>query len=102
MGVDYNVNFGIGFKVKSDIDENDELHMTDYLDELIDESKYSWFEVGEADYVGGKNEYYVVLDELKPINTLEKRVAELKQHLLSENLIIDSEEFDLVGGLHVH
>ena len=102
MGVDYSANFGIGFKIKADIDENDELHITEYLDELIDKSKYSWFEVGEAAYIGGENEYYVVLDEIKPIDTLEKRVEELKQHLLSEKFVIDSEEFDLVGGLHVH
>ena len=70
--------------------------------ETLDKSKYSWFAVGEADYIGGENEYYVVLDEIKPIDTLEKRVEELKQHLLSENFVIDSEEFDLVGGLHVH
>ncbi|WP_312207714.1 hypothetical protein [Empedobacter sp.] len=102
MGVDYRANFGIGFKIKADIDENDELDIREYLDELIDKSKYSWFEVGDEGYTGDENDYYVVLDELKPIATLEQRVEELRQHLLSEHFIIDSEEFDLVGGLEVY
>lgn len=100
MGVDYSANFGVGFRIKADIDENDELNVIDYLEELIDVSKYNWFEVGDGNYTGKDNDYYVVLDDIKPINTLEDRIEELREHLLSEHFIIE-EDWDLVGGLEI-
>ena len=83
MGVDYSANFGIGFHIVDECDDKD-LTIREYLDELIDTSKYSWFETGSEDYGGRPNNFFVVLDDVQPLNTLEDRLEELKQHLLSE------------------
>ena len=100
MGVDYRANFGIGFQIVDNCDDKD-LSIRDYLDELIDASKYSWFEVGSEPYCGNPNKFFVVLDDTLPLDTLEERAEELKQHLLSEHFELESEQADLVGGLEV-
>ena len=100
MGVDYSANFGIGFQIADECDDKD-LTIRDYLDELIDASKYSWFEVGSEDYGGSPNKFFVVLDDVQPLNTLEGRLEELKQHLLSEHFTLESGVADVVGGLRV-
>ena len=71
------------------------------MDELIDASKYSWFETGSEDYGGRPNNFFVVLDDVQPLNTLENRLEELKQHLLSEYFTLESGVADIVGGLRV-
>ena len=100
MGVDYRANFGIGFQIVDNCDDKD-LSIRDYLDELVDASKYSWFEVGSEPYCGNPNKFFVVLDDTLPLDTLEERVEELKQHLLFEHFELESEQADLVGGLEV-
>ena len=98
MGVDYSANFGIGFQIADECDDKD-LTIRDYLDELIDASKYSWFETGYEDYGGSPNKFFVVLDDVQPLNTLEGRLEELKQHLLSEHFTLEDDVADVVGGL---
>ena len=98
MGVDYSANFGIGFQIVDECDDKD-LTIRDYLDELIDASKYSWFETGYEDYGGSPNKFFVVLDDVQPLNTLEGRLEELKQHLLSEHFTLEDDVADVVGGL---
>lgn len=100
MGVDYSANFGVGYKITTTkYDEDNDLHILDTLEEVIGSSKYSYFETGDESYTGEDNEYYVVLDDFHPINTLEDRLLELKEHLLGEGLIGVDAEYDLVGGL---
>ena len=100
MGVDYSANFGIGFQIVDNYDDKD-LSIRDYLDELVDASKYSWFEVGSEPYCGNPNKFFVVLDDVQPLNTLEDRLEELKQHLLSEHFTLGDDVADVVGGLRV-
>ena len=100
MGVDYSANFGIGFQIVDECDDKD-LTIRDYLDELIDASKYSWFETGSVAWGGRPNNFFVVLDDVQPLNTLENRLEELKQHLLSEDFTLESGVADIVGGLRV-
>lgn len=45
--------------------------------------------------------FFVVLDDVQPLNTLEGRLEELKQHLLSEHFTLEDDVADVVGGLRV-
>ena len=47
------------------------------------------------------NTFFVVLDDVQPLNTLEDRLEELKQHLLSEHFTLGDDVADVVGGLRV-
>ena len=100
MGVDYTPNYGIGFKVNFDIQEDD-FYLGEHLEEELSDSSYRYFRVGEGSYTGEDDDYYVVLDSFLPIETLKERTELLKEFLLEKDLIESSQEVDLVGGLLV-
>ena len=105
MGVDYSGNYGIGVKViiPTIEDENDEWFEDElgYLDSLLQETDYYYFQVGESSYTGGEDDTYVCLD--KPFEDgydITNKVNQLIEFLQSTNLEVVG-KVDEVGGLRV-
>lgn len=110
MGVDYSGHYGIGIEVEPIDFEDENLSseiaelecMSEFLDEKLDAEKYGWFEVGEGNYTGNDNDYYVEVH--KPFDDgfaeLEKKKAELLNHL-KEIGLTPKGEFGAIGGLEV-
>lgn len=110
MGVDYSGHYGIGIGVES-IDFNDENLssevtelgcMGEFLDEKLDGEKYGWFEVGEGNYTGEENDFFVEIIEpfAEGLNNLEQKRDELLNHL-KEIGVTPKGEFGAIGGLEV-
>lgn len=98
MGVDYSANYGIGFKVEFDKQDED-FYLGEYLEDVLENSGYSYFDVGSGMYTGEENDFYVILKSFHPIETLKERSDLLRSFLLEQNLIKENQEVDLVGGL---
>lgn len=111
MGVDFTGHYGIGVKIDSiDFDEEEldkeiaELgHMCEFLDENLNTEIYNWFEVGDGNYSGKENDFYIVIkDPFKDgLNNLEQKKDKLLQHIKEIGLEI-SDDFGVVGGLEVY
>lgn len=110
MGVAYSGHHGIGVKIKSiDFDDenlSDEIRglevMCEFLDEKLENERYSWFEVGGGSYTGNENEYYVVIN--LPFATLISNYENEKNALydyLDQLGITPIGDFGSVGGLEV-
>lgn len=114
MGVDYSGHYGVGYKVRPFTEEElEEKELNDgcgylietfqeYLDEFLDDEKYSYFEVGDSMYSGEENDFYI--EVLKPfdkgLNLFDKSM-ELKLHLKDLGIELES-DFDIIGGLEVY
>lgn len=105
MGVDYTAHYGIGVQIGTiDFDEYAELeYMVDYLEEKLDLEKYGYFEVGESNYGGDDNDFYVEVKEpfANGLSGLEPKRDELLKHLEKIGLTVIG-EFGLIGGLEIH
>lgn len=101
MGVDYSAHYGIGFKVE--LDDRFEEDPAAVIDDMLKESDYAYFEVGQGAYTGKENDYYVVLSDNDSAldEGLIERVADLKRFLIETQLISEDAKADLVGGLQV-
>jgi hypothetical protein len=105
MGVDYSGNFGVGFQVYiPELEEEHEYYDDDlaYVEFLLEDKEFYYFEVGEGSYTGEKNDIFVCLDVAfidGKFNNL--RAAELKEFLILHDLILKDTEIDSVGGLNV-
>lgn len=102
MGVDYTANYGIGFKINSNHEDFEEDPYS-FLDDILEDSPYEYFEVGSGSYTGHSNDYYVALSAIdSEIDSgLTGRVENLKAFLLSNDLISESDKGSLVGGLRI-
>lgn len=105
MGVDYSPNYGIGFRVIDTRPEEDkeEVCFVELLYEEVDFGEdFEWFEIGDGDYTGEDNWYYVCLtDPFKYGLDLTKQKENLEK-FLKQNNIKTKGEFGLVGGLLIH
>ncbi|BAP30125.1 anti-sigma-factor antagonist [Chryseobacterium sp. StRB126] len=103
MGVDYYAHSGIGFMVRTpkEFEGEGEFDFFGYLDEVLQDSGYVFFETGEGAYTGEGNDYYVALSEFRPVNNLAERANDLKNYLIEHDLIDPTDDYDLVGGLEV-
>jgi len=104
MGVDYDANFGIGYRLKNKFFEDDEngeeFDMESYLDDVITDD-FRYFKTGSGSYTGEENEYYLVIKN--PFETgldLTEKKKLLDDFLAKNDLEVDG-DFDVVGGLHV-
>jgi len=103
MGVDYTGNYGIGVKViRKEFDENSEYYedFTTYLDDVLENTNYYYFEVGESMYVGGENDIYVCISDLLNDLNIKDRVFAFYK-FLQDNEIRFEGEVNEVGGLLV-
>lgn len=110
MGVDYSGHYGIGIGVEPiDFDDENlssevaELEcMSEFLDEKLDGEKYGWFEVGQGNYTGEENDFFVEITEpfADGLNNLELKRDELLNHL-KEIGLTPKGEFGSIGGLEV-
>ena len=105
MGVDYSGNFGIGIQIFLPEFEEDHEWFEDetgWLDEILKDKDYFYFEVGEGSYTGEQNEMYLCIDE--PFEDgycgLTYK-AKLLIDFLEENNITYEGKVDVVGGLNV-
>lgn len=104
MGVDYSAHRGLGVKIQTlDLDENEEFeYFNEWLEENMTNESYSYFEVGQANYEGGENDYYLVINE--PLKdgfcALGSKADEMLSYLKEIGVdVIGS--FGVVGGLEV-
>lgn len=96
MGVDYTPKAGFGYQIEFDIDNYDE------FDELIDNSIFKLLEVGEGNYTGEDNEWFLVFQ--KPLEyglDLAKKKDELDA-FIKENNIKTISDFAFHVGLLVN
>lgn len=105
MGVDYSANYGMGVKLCiPDFEENGEIEfMEDYLEELpkSENIDIEYFEVGDGNYTGEENEFYLCIKNPMENGELFKKIEVFKKYL-SDNNIKYYGEVDLVGGLYVY
>ena len=113
MGIDYTAIFGIGYKITSPIDENDESTYRQYLDYVIENmydfgkfirktSKY-WIDKTGDDVSGDEedHEWYIFLKEpFENDFNLMKQQEELLEYCNDMKIEIKS-KFDLHGGLYI-
>ena len=104
MGVNYRACAGMGFKVKIPTlqKQNDDFYFEEYLDNLLDFDKFRYFQDGEEVYVGSANDYFIVIKNIFPFESLLEKLNELKKFLLQEDLIENNQEADLQIGLEIY
>jgi len=103
MGVDYDGNYGIGYKVteSDDISEAElEDGLAEYLYGKVGDG-FEHFEVGEGCYTGDKNDIFIVIkDAFKDGLDLTSKKKALDDELTRLKLTPVG-EFGDVGGLYV-
>ena len=81
MGVDYDANYGIGFKIKllNSVEHNEDKNYTiEHLESELDGERFEYFQVGEDCYGGDTNELFVCA-----VNPFEHGIPDL-EHIKSE------------------
>lgn len=114
MGVDYSGNYGVGVQVEFDnlfeaiaerygVDTDDaEEYTLEYLEELLEETDYNYFEVGDGNYSGQPNEVYIeVNDVFKDGYDITEKVTNLIKFCEDNGLTMVG-EIDVVGGLEIY
>jgi len=106
MGVDHQSNYGIGVLIKrKEFEEGHEYEddFLTYLDDLLQDSSYEYFEVGEGSYTGEENDIYVVIKNPfeNGYSGLNHKIDLLYKFLKEKEIEFDN-EVDLVGGMHVY
>ena len=98
MGVDYSSQFGIGVKIFFEED----FDYIEFLEERLKGSGFEYIEVGEAMYIGGINDFYILIKNPfeNGLKGLENKCKELME-FLDKNKISFEGEIDVVGGLLV-
>lgn len=104
MGVDYTGNYGIGIKIFiPELDENHEYYNDEigYLESLLEDTSYSYFEVGEGSYTGNPNDYYIeIKNPFEDGYDIQNKVNALMT-FLDEKQIESEGRVDIIGGLNV-
>ena len=105
MGVDYSGNYGVGIQVYLPDFEEDEEWWDDslgYLESILKDTSYSYFQVGDGNWTGVEDDIYVVIDN--PFEdgycALGEKVDKLIQ-FLQENKLEFEGSVDVVGGLRI-
>lgn len=105
MGVDYSGNYGIGIQVYlSDFEEEDDYYEDDlgYIESCLENTNYSYFEVGSGNYSGETDDIYIIIDN--PFEdgycTLGEKADKLIQFLQENNISFEG-KVDVVGGLRI-
>ena len=105
MGVDYTGNYGIGVNIyEKEFEEGSDYEgdFISYLEDILEGTDYSYFEVGHANYGGDINDIYVCIDN--PFKNgycgLEDKASTLLT-FLAKNEIEYEGVVDVVGGLNV-
>ncbi len=109
MGVDYKGNYGIGVEILFDFDESEDFeYMDEYLEHLTELSKTvgldtDYFEVGEASYSGGENDFYLIIKNpfSDGVHGLSNKVITFIEFLKSNDVDYVG-NVDCVGGLNVY
>lgn len=113
MGVDYTASYGIGYKVNVTITEKvkesefwckdyEELDVWSFLDNILENTEYSYFQTGSECYSGDPNEHFICIDN--PFNNgldLTNKAKELTG-FLKKHEIETLTPFDIIGGLEIH
>ena len=105
MGVDYSGHYGIGIKIiLPEFDEDNEWFGDElsWLDEILENIGYFYFEIGDENITDEKNDLYLCINN--PFEdgycALEEKADKLMQFLL-ENKIEFEGKIDVVGGLEI-
>lgn len=99
MGVDYDANFGIGIELqKMCFDDNEEWDMDEYLEDLLEDTPYTYSKYGSENYTGKENTYLILFkDPFADGYNITKKVFDMKKFLKKNK--IKFEKIDIVGGL---
>lgn len=105
MSVDYTGNYGIGVKViKKEFDEESKYNedFIGYLDDVLENTDYYYFEVGDSMYSGKENDIYVCINNFIEfpliVSKFEEKVNKFVT-FLNNNEIEFEGEINEVGGL---
>ena len=114
MGVDYTGHYGVGVQIKFDnlkekisfeynVDIDDvEGYYLEYLDTLVNNTNYNYFEVGEGAYTGHENDYYIYIQNpFEDGYNIESKVKELESFCDKVGLIRVG-NVDEIGGIEVY
>ncbi len=105
MGVSYSANYGIGIQVKrKEFSEEDEYYgdFVWYVDDLLVDTEYDYFEVGDGNYTGKEDEIFICIEE--PFEhgfCAAEKEAEKLITFLEKNEIEYIGKVGLVGGLRI-
>ncbi len=96
MGVDYNANFGIGFKVN--IPDCEDVY--EKLKEIPE--GYGYFLVGDGSYTGKEDDIYIVIKDIfkDGYEGIEQK-GEILRKAISDMGIEVEGKLDIVGGLRI-
>lgn len=105
MGVDYDGNYGLGYKITLPEFEEDHEYFEDpigFIDNALEDSNYGFFQIGDGAYSGNEDDVYIILDEPFEDGNLDvtQKAKDLKEYILSKNIEIEG-DFDIYGGLRV-
>lgn len=114
MGVDYTGHYGVGVQIKFDnlkekisfeynvdIDEAEGYYL-EYLDTLVNNTNYDYFEVGEGAYTGHENDYYLCIkDPFSDSYDITDKVIELN-YFCDKVGLIRVGNVDEIGGIEMH
>jgi len=98
MGVDYDAVYGIGVEVKHI--EGDDSDMHEFLEEKLEDTKFSFRRSGEGNYTSEEDTFYIFIEDEYNIKDLSSRVKDLVSFLENNNIEYTG-EVEVVGGLLV-
>ncbi len=105
MSVDYTGNYGIGVNIfRKEFNEDSEYYedFIGYLDDILENTDYYYFEVGDSMYSGEENDIYICINNFIefPLVTsqLEEKVLKFIT-FLNDNEIKFIGQINEVGGL---
>lgn len=111
MGVDYTGHYGIGLQIEPIDFEDENLSseiaelevMSEFLYEKLEDDRFDWFEVGQGNYTGEDNDFYIEIREpfADGIESLAKKEQELRDYIKSLGLKAKG-EFGAIGGLEMY
>lgn len=100
MGVDYTGHYGVGVQIKRQEDTEDK-DFIDFLDEIIEDTGFYYFEVGKGNYTDDGNEIFLSLKEpFKDGYNIQQKVNELLDFITRHKLERVGEVKE-VGGLEI-
>lgn len=105
MGVDYTGNYGIGIQVfMPEFEEGHEYYEyseDEWLEDILFNTEYSYFEVGSGAYSGNRNQFYIEINNpFENGYNIQDKVDKLMDFLKTNDIPYEG-KVNVIGGLNV-